>query len=187
MAVVLGVTSLTGYSVLNLAMFVTGTDGARYRGILDTAAANATVTSVDVYWDGSYDGDCSIKGLILNSSGTVLGTSNAVAGTGGVAQWLTCTLITPVSITAATSYHIGCFEDGASQNGTNRFAFFNHASSGPLGYQDNSGASGSYTSLPSSVGSLATDGNRLALRASGTVGSSIAPLAAQYANQVISP
>lgn len=163
MAVVLGITDLTGYSAGN----VNGDAGTVARMRKFTASADASVTSIEFFFNSNYDGDARVKLFITNSSGTILGvTAAVVALASGGDTWVGDT-ISSVSITSGQDYYLGWYCDHTYGPATGRLGVFAHTTG--EGFSD--GASGSYTTPPAAVSPSSSGTYAVhAIRASGTVG-----------------
>lgn len=172
MAVVLGVTDLTGYTGTN----INGAAGAYARAMQFTASADATVTSVEWYFNSGYDGDARVKLFITNSSGTILGITGAVvASAAGGDAWVGDS-VGSVSITSGQTYYLGWYCDDTYGPATGRLGVF---ASGSGGYVDTT--SGSYATPPAAL-SLSADGGMAAyaIRASGSLGSPVLLFTTQH-------
>lgn len=162
MAVVLGVTDLTGYTGSN----INGNGGLRASAMQFTAAANATVSSIEFYFNSAYDGDARVKLFLADSTGTILGITGAVVALAASGDAWVSGSITPVAITASTQYYLGWYCDNTYGPATGYLGIFTSATAGDY----HNDTAGTYAAPPASVATLTYDAgvNNFAIRASST-------------------
>lgn len=150
MAFLIGNDTTTNYTT---ATNINTTSGTTWEGVLFTSTAAGDTDNLGFWYNSDDTGQAThVKIVLANASGTVLASTAALAVPGASGgKWITGS-IASTTIANATNYYIGVYATG----GGGRCGWMAHASTSGAVYKDS--VSGTYSSLPTTLGTIVAQG-----------------------------